>query len=348
MAKHDLGDMVSLQCELEKWLAEHLPGGRGLTLDELKFPEESGESSVTLLLNAHFGGSTTKLVCRMKPRDSQVFDSHDLALQYRLMEICSENDVPVPQLLGYEPDESLLGSDFYIMGFTEGLIPTDNPPYAFGSWVTELDSRQRTDMWRNGIAILAKIHSIDMSRYELPDLPQAGSHEAPMQHEIRKFQDLVDSDMQARLTPVLTEAWEYLQTQVPTAGARRLVWGDSRPGNVIWSDLAPVAVIDWEMASLGDPLADVAWWFWIDHVNSVGLGVDMLSGLPQIDEVYSLWHEYSGLPIHDAEYYSLLCLVRYAIILEKKFIAFEAMGAGSMDNFSLPFVERQFNRCLGL
>ena len=93
MAKQDIGDLEVLRKTIQSWLAEKLHSGDDLQLGELKFPEESGESSVTLLLDVQRGGQSERLVFRMKPIDSQVFDSHDLALQYRLMEIIGEAGV---------------------------------------------------------------------------------------------------------------------------------------------------------------------------------------------------------------------------------------------------------------
>ncbi len=128
MAKHDLGDMEQIRAKLEAWMRVHIADAEQLELGELSFPEESGESSVSLILKAQNRGQEVSYICRMKPPSSQVFDEHDLHLQYNLMKIAGENDVPVPPLLGLEEDTSLLGSEFYLMGFVDGQVPADNPP----------------------------------------------------------------------------------------------------------------------------------------------------------------------------------------------------------------------------
>ena len=339
MAKKDIGDLEAIRQTLEAWLTQHLPGVGKVTLDTLTFPEESGESSVTLLLNAQVDAGQQRFVCRMKPLDNPLFAEYDLLLQYRLMEIAGSHGVPVPGLVGYEPDTALVGCDFYVMHFTEGQIPVDNPPYAFGSWVTELNAQQRSDMWRNGLEALAQIHMIDMSAHELETLPRSGPGEPILQHEIDKFEAMLDEPVMASIAPVVLEGLACAKANAPTTGPLRLCWGDSRVGNVIWQDLRPAAIIDWEMASLCDPLLDVSWWYWIDYMNSVGLGVERLSGLPEREELYRQWQALTGLPIDNAHYYDLFNVVRFAIILEKKFLE-AGLGAdmGGEKSFASAFV----------
>ena len=181
MARHDLGDLEKIRVNLESWLRDKLPDAQQLTLGDLSFPEESGESSVSLILKANIKGEEKRFICRMKPRDSQVFTDHDLPLQYNLMKIAGENGIPVPPLLGFEADATLVESDFYIMGFVDGLIPTDNPPFAFGSWVTELSDGERSTMWRNGLETLAKIHQINLDDYDISGIPASADRNRPAQ-----------------------------------------------------------------------------------------------------------------------------------------------------------------------
>jgi len=345
MAKHDLGDMEQIRTKLEGWLRANLPDAENLILGDLKFPEESGESSVTLILKTENNGNEMGLICRMVPPDSAVFADHDLPLQYNLMKMAGENGIPVPPLLGMEEDASLLGSDFYIMGFVDGLIPTDNPPYAFGSWVTELSDDERLTMWQNGVATLAKIHQINLDDYDVSGVRVSPEGQSPIQHEIDKFNTMFSDDIRDRMPPVVAEAMQYINENAPADGDKRLCWGDSRPGNVIWKDLAPAAVIDWEMASIGDPVQDVSWWYWIDYINSVGLGLERLSGLPSLEDIYAQWHSITGLSLEHADYYDLFNITRYAVILEKKFVSMEKAGMGSIDNFVVPYVEQQLAKC---
>ena len=324
MGKQNVGDLEIIRLALQDWMGARLQSAEDFTLGELNFPEASGESSITLIVEATWTESgaekAERFVLRMVPPESQVFESHDLHMQFRLMEIMAAEGIPAPRLLGYEPDDSLLGSDFYVMHFVDGVIPPDNPPMAFGSWVIDLSVEDRAAMWRNGLEVMARIHCIDLDKHELPNLPAAAADESPLAHEIRRYDGIIATGMRDNADPIILEAWEFLKTGAPQFGPRRLCWGDSRPGNVIWRDLKPVAIIDWEIASIGDPLMDLTWWFWIDHCNSVGLGAEKMSGLPEYADAYQHWHDITGLPIDNAPYYELLAVVRFAIIMERKLV----------------------------
>ena len=324
MGKQDVGDLEIIRQKLESWLSQRLGEPDNFVLGELNFPEASGESSVTLIVEASWleagESKQEKFVLRMAPKDSQVFESHDLKMQYDLMEIMLKEGIPAPEMVGYEASDSLLGSDFYIMRFVDGLIPPDNPPMAFGSWVSELSTEQRAEMWHNGLVTMANIHKIDICKYNLSSLLESAADESPMAHEFKRYDGMMAQGMRPNADPIITEAWQYLKDNMPKDGTRGLVWGDSRPGNVIWKDLKPIAMIDWEIASIGDPLSDLAWWFWIDHCNSVGLGAEKMTGLPEFSDAFQEWHKLTGLPIDDIAYYELFVLVRFAIIMERKLV----------------------------
>jgi aminoglycoside phosphotransferase (APT) family kinase protein len=345
MAEQDIGNLDSIRQSIQSWLSTRLPAADALVLNNLQFPEANGESSVTLILDAQLDGAERKFVFRMAPPQAGVFASHDIQLQYRLMEIMAAAGVPVPSLVGYEADASLVGSDFYVMHFVDGQIPNDNPPYAFGSWVTELDDDQRATMWRNGLEVLATIHSLDIGQIQLPTLPRAGPGQSPIQHELDKFESMLGDGLVQQSSPALVEALAYLKDQAPSRCSLALCWGDARVGNIIWRQLAPVAVLDWEMANIGDPLQDVSWWFWIDYINSVGLGAARLKGLPDRATLYQQWHQLTGMPIDNTEYYDLLSVVRYAIIIERKLEIMKAAGMGVFENFAVAFIPELLENC---
>lgn len=325
MGKQNVGDLNLIQQNLQNWLGAQLGHTEDFRLSELNFPEASGESSVTLLFDAYWSekgnAENEKFVLRMVPQESEVFESHDLKLQYDLMDIMKREGVPVPGLIAYEADASLLGSDFYVMEFVDGLIPPDQPPMAFGSWVSELSTEDRAKMWNSGFTTMAKIHSVDVNKYDLPTIPQSKPDEAPAAHEMLKYQRLLELGLRDCADPIIHTCWKLLQETLPKNGSRRLCWGDSRPGNIIFKDLKPAAIVDWELATIGDPQTDIAWYFWIDHVNSVGLGTDKMSGIPDFDAAYQQWSELTGLPIDDVAWYELFVLWRFTVIMEKKFIA---------------------------
>ncbi len=341
MGEQSVGDLQAIRLNIESWLQHKLPERTDLHVGDLNFPAASGESSVTLLLDTYStSGGKEKFVLRMVPSSSEVFESHDLQMQFEMMQVMHAEGIPAPPLVAYEPDSSLLGSDFYVMEFVDGRIPPDNPPMVFGSWVMDLTPDERASMWSNGVEVLAAIHSIKLGNHDFSRLPRAKPGEPTVGAEIHKFDSMFKPALRDSADPLILEAWDYVAHNPPPDPELGLCWGDSRVGNMIWRDLAPVAVIDWEMANLGDPLSDLAWFVWIDRCNSVGLGTEAIEGVPEPSELYEQWHQQSGRPIDHVAYFELFTVVRYTIILELKFVAMRAANPdmGEIANFAVPFL----------
>ncbi len=324
MGKQDVGDLEEIRKGVEVWMQARLPDRPGLRVGPLEFPASSGESSITLLLAVNWpDGAEERFALRMVPPKSQVFEEHDLPLQVKMMDIMRSEGIPVPPVLGYEADPSIVGSDFYVMRFVEGRVPPDNPPMTIAGWVKEdCTPEQRAALWRSGLETLAAIHRIDASKHDLSRLPCASEGEPLVAQELRKFDSMFSQDLRDSCEPEILEAWQWLMANPPQDGTRRICWGDSRPGNVIFREDRPVAVIDWEMANYADPRSDVSWWVWIDRCNSLGLGLDRLPGIPTPEEIYAQWSKESGLSVEGIEWFELFTVARYAIVLALKFKAF--------------------------
>ncbi len=344
MGEQDVGDLEKIRVGIEGWLQSRFADRPGLSVANLNFPQASGESSVTLILEVCWPDrpeeGEERFVFRMAPRESQVFENHDLQMQFDMMSVMAKEGVPAPELIGYEPDPSVVGSDFYIMAFCEGRIPSDNPPMMLGGWLKdEATPEERASMWAGGIEAIAKIHQIDLGAHDFSRLPQAAPGELLLAQEIRTFDSMFKPELRAAAEPSIVEGWEYLMATVPTDGKKALCWGDSRVGNLIFRDAKPVAVIDWEMANLSDPRTDLAWWIWIDRCNSEGLGAERLAGLPDPKDVYHRWSELTGRSIAGIEWFELFAVVRFAIILERKFTAMRATHADlKVPNFPAQFI----------
>jgi aminoglycoside phosphotransferase (APT) family kinase protein len=323
MGEQEIGDLEAIRVCIEDWMRERLPHRPGLSIPHLEFPKASGESSVTLILDARFeGGGSEQFVFRMAPRNSQVFEKHDLLMQFQMMQVMTDLGLPAPPLIGYEPDATMLGSDFYVMGFCEGRIPPDNPPMMLLGWLKDdVEAEDRAAMWASGIETIAKIHQIDLAAHDFSRLPRAGAGEALVAEEIRTFDSMFKPELRESADPRILEGWQALHERLPTNVAPALCWGDSRAGNLIFRDNRVVAVLDWEMANIADPRSDLAWWIWIDRCNSEGLGAERLPGLPEPAEVYARWSELTGRSSEGIEWFELFTVVRFAIILERKFAA---------------------------
>ncbi|MEZ4356736.1 MAG: phosphotransferase [Myxococcota bacterium] len=183
----------------------------------------------------------------------------------------------------------------------------------------EATPADRAAMWQSGVEVLARIHAIDLERHDFSRLPRAAAGEPILAQEIRTFDRMWKPELRPVGDPAIGAGWSHLQATVPKDGAPALCWGDSRVGNLIFRDNRPVAVLDWEMANVSDPRTDLGWYIWIDRCNSEGLGAERLAGIPDPQEVYRRWSELTGRSIEGMAWFELFAVVRYAIVLERKF-----------------------------
>ena len=350
MGEQEIGDLGKIRAAIEDWLRGILPDASDLRIGELAFPKASGESSVTLILEAtssHRGQE--KFVFRMAPPSSQVFEKHDLLMQFQMMSLMVRHGLPAPRMVGYEPDASIVGSDFYVMEFCEGRVPPDNPPFHAAGWVKEdVSASERETMWLRGLEVLASIHNLDLEAIknldselvDLERLPRAASGEPILAQEFRTFDSMFKAERRSGADPIILEGWALLEETMPSDGRPALCWGDSRVGNVIFRDSSPIAILDWEMANISDPRTDLAWWIWIDRCTRDGLGLPPLAGVPEADDVYQQWHEQTGRSIQGIAWFELFAVVRFAIILDLKFVAFREANSelGEVPNFIVPLI----------
>jgi aminoglycoside phosphotransferase (APT) family kinase protein len=123
--------------------------------------------------------------------------------------------------------------------------------------------------------------------------------------------------MERERYPLLARAQQWLQAQRPADEPVALCWGDSRPGNQIFDGTTCVAVIDWEMARLGDPVQDLAWWLTLDRCFSEGLGVERLAGLPDRQQTIARWESLVGRPARHIGYYELMALYKFTAVMAR-------------------------------
>lgn len=308
---------------LSIWLHRRLPRARALRISPLTGPAATGFSNDTLLFDLSYeeGGQPVEraLVCRAEPMSGlRVFPHYDVARQYRVMDALAGTDVPVPRMLWLELDASVLGSPFFVMERVDGRIPTDNPPYHAGGWVTEIDAAEREALWTAAIDALAAIHQQDPRALglDLLDAPSPDSDACAWQleHWSQYYDWVASGDRQ----PTLDVALAWLREHRPrTCDAPRLCWGDARIGNMIFRDGRCVAVLDWEMATIAPPEMDLGWFLYMDRHHSEGVGAERLAGFPDRDATVARWERRIGRPARDVEYWEVFAGFRFATILAR-------------------------------
>jgi len=337
--------------KLEAWLSGHR--GCPVSIPELSIPESTGMSNVTLLFDTHWEEDgqprTEPVVARLQPEiDRPVFPEYDLSLQYEVMDVVGRNsDIPVPELRGLETDRSLLGVQFYFMKRTDGRIPTDMPPYNMDGWMMhETTLEQRAAIWRSAVETMGRFHRLDYRELGFEKLHEAGR--TPLQQQLDYWQRYHDWCLDGTTHEICRPALDWLVANQPEEEPTVLCWGDSRLGNIIFRESLDgvAAVLDWEMAVLGNPVQDLAWFNYMDSTFAEGLGMPRLEGLPDYEETIALWEETSGHSARDYHYYTIFAGMRYGLILSRVMYA-TGQDSDLQTNFACMLLQKHMDALEG-
>lgn len=340
-------DEDATRAKLESWFSARR--GTAVRIPELTIPTASGMSNVTLLFDIEWREGETlhrePCVGRLQPKISRpVFPSYDLTLQYQVMDSVGRNsDVPVPELHGLETDTSILGVQFYIMKRVDGRIPTDMPPYNMDGWmVHETSEAQRRTLWESAVDSMGRFHQLDYRELGFEHLAQAGK--TPLQQQLDYWQEYLGWAMEGQGHAICQRALDWLTANQPKDEPTVLCWGDSRLGNIIFdaNEDKVATVLDWEMAVLGNPVQDIAWFNYMDSTFAEGLGIPRLSGLPSYDESLEQWQAVSGYSARDYDYYLIFAGMRYGLILSRIMLA-SGQDDQVQENFSCVLLQKRLD-----
>lgn len=270
---------------LGRWLSANVEGFQG-PFDLTKFP--SGQSNPTYRIRAASGD----YVMRRKPFGKLLPSAHAVDREYRLLTGLHPLGFPVPQPLALCDDPDVIGAIFYVMELAHGR------PYANGA-LPEFDPETRRSMYEQMIDTLADLHVIDPERAELEDFGKPGNYfERQVARWTRQYRD-----SQTDYLPEVERLIAFLPESVPEQSRTSIVHGDYRIDNVVFDgDGTLTAVLDWELATLGDPVADFSylamqWMMPADGgAGLAGLDIEAL-GIPSLNEIVARYSERSGVPV---------------------------------------------------
>ena len=309
--------------DVRDWLAGQLPDAKDLSISPLIGPAFTGFSNETLLFDASWteGGEprSAGYVIRVKPTSHTIFLEADFDSQYRVMKALSEHtDVPLPPVHWFEDDESVLGAPFFVMGKVEGNVPADNPPYTQTGWLfDEATPAVRRRTVENGLDALARIHQADWRKLELDflDKPQYGA--TGIDQQITYYERSLDWAANGKPQPIAEAALEWVKANKPTGEQHiALAWGDARINNQMFDDNGNVvAVFDWEMVTLADPMMDLAWWHFLDRHFHEAWPAPRMDGFPTREQMLARYEELTGSTPHDIEFYEVFAGLRFAVVM---------------------------------
>lgn len=344
-------DPAAISASLEQWLATVLPPGADPEVEILGGIDANGLSSETVLVDLVVtvaGARTTKeYVLRVVPRpeDVPVFGVYDLQAQYDAMRLAASlSPVPVPRVEHAEMSGTVLGTPFFLMERVAGVVPPDVMPYNFGdSWLFEASPEERAAVQKRSVEVLAGLHGIPdaASTFAFLD-PGAAGHagETVLARNLAKTRAWYDFAATAEewggRSPLIERGLAWLEANLPDTGPAGaepvLCWGDARIGNIIYRDLAPVAVLDWEMVTIGPREMDVTWMIFAHRIFEDLAAMLELPGMPDFlttDEVRATYAAATGVELGDLTWHEVHAAVQWGVIYLR--IAARQIHFGSME-----------------
>ena len=297
---------------LARWMARRT--GDDVRLIRAEHPS-IGYSSETVLVDLlwadddeEIGGRSEEFVVRLAPPTVGTFRDYDLAQQTTAQLAAAAVGVPVasPELV---PDRQWLGAPFIVMPRVRGHIVGEVA--VLDPWLVSLSERRRARVHEAFVAAIAATHRADLAA-------AAGVPERDNEAELGFWADYLDWSSSGAPVPALVDALDWCRAHRPAVSSGPvLLWGDVRLGNVIFGDdLAPLAVLDWDMASIGAPEHDVAWFTTIESTTRTLLG-QHLDGFPDRDGIIEQYESLSGRTLRDVEWYEILAMVRSTAIMTR-------------------------------
>ena len=224
--------------------------------------------------------------------------------------------MPLPALGYYEKDPQYLGVPFFSMDHVEGLVPPDNIPYTMEGWVIEASPEQQEQMWWSGIDALAAVHKTDWRRSTSTGSPCLAGVSRVSTSRCRITATTSTGRRRGSAVPVVESTWQWLVDHQPDEQAAVVLsWGDSRIGNIIWDDFRAAAVLDWEMASLGQPEMDLGWFLYFDRQFTEPLGVPRPAASPRTRRPSTATRSRWAGRCEDLFFYEIFSGFRFAVVM---------------------------------
>ncbi|OBJ48453.1 phosphotransferase family protein, partial [Mycobacterium sp. 1423905.2] len=311
-------DVTTLPALLSRWLATVLPGAATPEVLVESGIDSTGMSSETIVFTARWDQDgqpmEQKLVARVAPSatDVPVFPSYRLDHQFEVIRQVGElTDVPVPRVRWIETTGEVLGTPFFLMDYVEGVVPPDVMPYTFGgNWFADAPADQQRALQDATVAVLAELHSIPNAEKTFGFLTEGYRGDTALRRHVewvRSWYDFAVPDIGR--SPLLERTFDWLEEHWPDDAATRepvLLWGDARVGNVLYRDFQPVAVLDWEMVTLGPRELDVAWMIFAHMVFQELAGLATLPGLPEVmreEDVRATYQRLTDIELGDLHWF---------------------------------------------
>jgi aminoglycoside phosphotransferase (APT) family kinase protein len=293
---------------LRGYFADYVAGADGRTLSAELIA--GGRSNLTYGIT----DGEHEWVLRRPPLGHVLPTAHDMAREYKVITALVDTDVPVPRTYALCEDNDVNGAPFYVMERVHGRV------LRTGEELASLTPDEAAACSRELVDVLARIHRVD---YEAVGLADFGHPDGFMERQLRRWGQQWERS-KAEDLPAVDEVARRLRNALPESGPPTIVHGDYRLDNTMLAneDAGRVAaVLDWEMSTLGDPLADVGLFllYWGQseaQIIATGQAIDEQAGFASRDEVVELYAKETGRDVDNLDFYVVFAFYKLAIIVE--------------------------------
>ena len=308
-----------------KWFEHHVEGVQPPLGFELV---AGGRSNLTFRVDDTAGASW---VLRRPPLGSILPTAHDMSREYKVISALGPTPVPVPRTFGLCEDEAVNEKPFYVMEYVEGHILRD-------AQTTErvLGEKERRAAGESLVDVLADLHAVDIDAVGLGDF---GRRDGYIERQLKRWHTQFEKS-KSREIPAVEEVYQELLGTVPEQGPATIVHGDYRLDNTMLGEDGHVrAVLDWEICTLGDPLADVGLLmvYWADpgdNTSALLSAPTALDGFPRRAEIAERYAQRSGRDLSRLDFYVAFGYWKLACILEGVYARYKAgHGGGDLGAF---------------
>ena len=293
---------------LQPFFAQHVSSATNAPLTATLIA--GGRSNLTYSVT----DGTSTWVLRRPPLGHVLPTAHDMAREYRVMSALASTDVPVPATLALCEDNAVNDAPFYVMELVDGII------YRDGAALASLDADDARRASETLVDVLGAIHAVD---YRAVGLGEFGRPDGFLERQVRRWGEQWERS-KTRELPAVDELARRLRNALPESGPPTIVHGDYRLDNTMMATDDPgriVAVLDWEMSTLGDPLTDVGlfllYWGQADaQVIATGAAIESQPGFLTREEIVARYAHVSGRAVDQLDWYEILASYKLAIIVE--------------------------------
>lgn len=291
---------------LTRFMSDHVDGfAPPLTVTQF----QGGMSNPTFLLT---DGSGKRYVLRKKPPGELLPSAHAVDREFKVISALNATDVPVAKAYALCEDDAVIGQAFYIMEFLEGRVFRDVA-------LPDLPPDERRAIYESMIDALAKLHSVDFEAVGLSDYGRVGGY---ITRQVRRWSQQYEATKTEEI-PEMDKLTTWLNDNMPDDSLTTIVHGDFRLENLIYHPTEPrvLAVVDWELGTLGNPLSDLAYNCLTYHYadprwgDIINLDYDAV-GIPSEEDYVAQYCARTGREIDDYTYYLVLSLFRFAAIIQ--------------------------------